>query len=213
MTTQAQASLEALLDLVANNQAATKLYQAALGRCGEATDRAALAAELAGIPVPRTCMQTPQTVLNSLVRRGALAQTTLVNGEPYQGTPEEFAKDEGISAEARITYSLVTTELGRELERQISPAAAIAKLFAEKPEHVEGFEEVLALCDSDEGATRDQIAEHLNGCGVIRYNPSTGQPFVFPAYYTGKLEDAGALVWDGTWRLTKEGEAFLESRR
>ena len=209
---QIERQLEDLEEMVAKNPASRSLFAAALASAREPLSHDELADQLDDVYRPSTCTQTPRSAIGALVRHGGLRETILVDGEPYEGTREDFRNDDAIPEDARVEYLLSTTSAGERLLATISSSSRIQRLFDSRPEHARVFTDVLAFCDTSDGRTRDEIAEYLKGDGdALHVSPQTGFPTVYPAFYTGALEDVGALAWRGRWRLTKEGEDFLHA--
>ena len=203
-----------IVEMVQRNPASRPLYRAALERARTRIDRRELCSMLEDVPKSRTCTQTPQTVVGALVRHGALEETILVDGEPYGGTPEQFRADESITEATKVSYAVATTTAGKRFLEADKPSSRLEALLESKPEHARSLMEVLMFCDCSDGKTRDEIADMLYADGdALMIDPNTGRPSVYPAYFTGELEDAGALTWNGTWKLTREGEEFLAGQK
>lgn len=205
-------SHEELSLAVANNPSIKPTCIAALAHAVERTDREELAAHLASLPKRAAQTQNPSTVIAILVKHGGMTESIEVDGEPYDGTLEDLRADESVPDDARIQYFVQTTENGARLAEELAPASQIARLFAEHPDRAEGLRTVLEFCDAPEGRSRDEIEACLFARpDILGSNPKTGGPNVYPAYFTTALEDAGAMQWNGTWKLTEEGRNFLST--
>ena len=148
--------------------------------------------------VPSTCTQTPRSAIGALVRHGGLRETILVDGEPYEGTREDFRNDDAIPEDARVEYLLSTTPAGERLLATISSSSRIQRLFDSRPEHARVFTDVLAFCDTSDGrdARRDRrVPQGRRRCPARE--PPDGIPDRVPAFYTGALEDVVHLRGGG----------------
>lgn len=194
-----------------DNPAARSLYRALVEHALEPVDRNELAQQAEGFPRPATFVQTIQGALSTLVRVGALEETVLVNNVPYEGTRDELMDDDAISDEDEIAFTVRATEGGRQALELTEPAREIAALFAAKPQHQRAFSQVLNACAEPGGKTGREIDALLEGDrDALKYDARTDCPTVYPAYFTGALEEAGALVWDraaGVWKATAAGLA------
>lgn len=200
---------EDLVEFIERNPSYECLIMHALEMVQTSAARDVLAQELAAFKT-KNCLQTPQQILTLLVKYGALDETLLVDGEPYEGTLEAFQEDETIPEEAEIVYELALTELGKRAQKEFGPVAKIAKLFEEDAESAPIYQKLLTFLDIEGGRPKSEIeAMLLADDDAIKRNPNTNIPTIYPVYYTTALEDAGALSWNGVWNLTEAGKAFL----
>lgn len=203
----------AVVGLVRTNPASKKLYVAALEAMkaseGE-MDRKSLAASLDGVPVPATCTQTSQQIISSLASNGALEEMIYVDGERYEGTLDELREDETIPEDAVVEHRVAVTEAGLMALEHFAPSREIALLFEEKPQHSHAFKKVLKACSCPEGKSGKEVETLFKGDDeALKPSERTGLPTVYPAFFTGELERVGAVEWNGAWRTTEEGRAFL----
>lgn len=200
---------EDLVEFIQRNPSYESLIMHALELVPMYPARSVLAQEL--IPFKKkNCLQTPQQILTLMVKYGALDETLLVDGEPYEGTFEVFQEDETIPEEADIAYELTLTEFGKRARQEFGPAAKIVKLFEDDAESAPIYSKVLAFVNIEGGRPKAEIEELLLADDdAVKRNPKTNVPTIYPVYYTTALEDAGALYWDGVWNLTEAGKAFL----
>jgi hypothetical protein len=147
----------------------------------------------------------PTVVVDILVRTRALAEQTYVNGEPYPGTLEDVQTDENVPDDAEAWTSLSITEKGRDLLERHTPANALYALFDEKPEHADVFRAVLWACDTDEGCPRAELEKQIDEVA----GPQDPRAKVYPQYFIDALETAGGIAWDGAWKTTPAGRAFV----
>lgn len=210
MTQGGEQSYDKLVSVINENPASKKLVFAALEAAGAQVDRSVLVARLSELPRVRTCMQTPQTVISLMVNYGALNETILVDGIPYEGSLDDLQDDETVLEDAEISYLIETTAMGQRLLEDNAAHTVIARLFTDRPQHAETFLKVLQFCNVEEGRPMKQIEAYLEqDAEALGVNPETGFPAVYPAYFTTALEEAGAMEWDGVWKLTREGKEYV----
>lgn len=185
-------------------------YLAAIDSAKEETPYGDIISKIEQTPAPKTCTQSPSSVVAALIRKGALVQTVYVDGQLYDGTVNDLQNDESVLDDAVISYAVMSTDIGLEVAGEYTAKRKIAQLFETRPEYARAFTMVLSACSAPGGILRDDLEAMLVEDGdVLRIDPRTGIPTIFPAYFTGELENAGALVWDKTWQTTQEGEEFL----
>lgn len=184
-------------ELLERNPTYAALYLQALAFCATQRPEAEVLAHVDEARVSRMQIQSASAIVETLERRGGLARTILVDGEPYAGTQRDLQQDDTVPAEARIEHLLHTTEEGRALlAAQPTADEKLAALLEENPTFAPGFEAVLALCVGEGKTTRD-IQEDLRALGALPKDPRTGVEQVHASFFTGALEKAGALVWKG----------------
>lgn len=183
-------------ELLVRNPAYAPLYTAVLAYC---TQERAYEDALAHADASRTSsyqIQSAAAVLETLQRRGALAVTVLVDGEPYEGTLHDLQADDSVPPDATIEQVVATTPQGAALLEAHSSCRLLDALFEQQPGFVGGFKAVLAMCEG-EGKTTREIQEDLRALGELPCDPRTGVEQVHASFFTGALEHAGALEWKG----------------
>ncbi len=150
--------------------------------------------------------QKPATVIDILVRAGAVSELLTVDGEPYDGTMEDIQLDESISLEAEVSDRIAITDAGRQLSSSIDPTNTLRALFDERPHYKETFKRVLSVCLPQEGASREALEQAIESCGSI-ISPDGAR--VYPQFFMDALESAGGIAWDGAWRTTDAGRQFV----
>lgn len=149
--------------------------------------------------------QIPATVIDVLVRNGALTQQLFVDGEPYAGTLSDMQFDESIEPGAQVAALVSTTREGRDLLASLNPAATLRKLAEERPHYADVFKHMVACCAAaEDGATRAQLEELVEQDGPITAPDGTR---VYPQYFIDALESAGGIEWQGAWCATAAGRA------
>lgn len=146
--------------------------------------------------------QAPATVVEVLVRNGALAEGITVDGKPYDGTLEDIQRDESIPLEVDVVDVVSITQAGRDLAASIDPDFTMRALLAERPHYREVFRRVLSVCAGPEGAGRETVEHAVEQDGNV---VSPDGKRVYPQYFMDALETAGGIVWDGAWRATEAG--------
>lgn len=200
------------VELVALNPAFRHPYRAALIAADGSIERGRLAEAIAEAPAPATFIQTPQDAITTCVGAGVLEQTIFVNGEPYAGSPEDLQADDAIDEEAEISYRVALTDAGRRALAALAPENLLGQLMEDKPQHAAAFLKVLAVCALEGGAPKADIERALAADGSLKVDQRTQVPTVYPAYFTGALEDAGALRWNAAtarWEATAAGRAAV----
>ncbi|MCI8468976.1 MAG: hypothetical protein HFJ75_05755 [Eggerthellaceae bacterium] len=168
---------------------------------------------LAAGPWPKTFVAQPDAFASLLCDHGLLSLHVYVDGEPYAGTPDDLVDDEAVGPDAAVSYGLRATDEGRAVAAGLAPRAQLRRLIDEDPASAPAHLRVLELASAPEGRSRDAIAAALRAEGLVPVDERTGLPRVFPTYYIDNLERAGGLLWESTWKTTREGRDLLEEER
>lgn len=200
-----------LKDLFEGNPGTRRLFLAMLDAARDEVPFDVAVQRASTVPLPKSCIQTPQAALESLMRCEAVSLRIYVDGVEYGGTFDDLQADESIPLDAVIEYTVRITQEGLAAARAYSPHRKLRELFAANPDRVEGLVAVMRLCAPREGAARGEIARFLDANPAFLAASDDAVAPLLPAYYTGKLEEAGAIAWEGSWRLTGEGRQFLQS--
>ena len=193
-----------LRELLTRDPANTMLYFDALDYCRQSRKGYEAAEYLDGQRKEACQIQEPPILLESLIRHGGLARTLYVDGKPYGGTLQDLQADESISDDAELEQTLETTEAGVAFLTHEGPDTMLGQLFETDPENMEGFKLVLRSCDTQEGKTTAELQEILRSAGVLPCDERTGVELIHASYFTGALENVGALEWNGRRWLTNE---------
>lgn len=153
-----------------------------------------------------TYSQAPATVIEILVRNGALVEQLTVDGEPYGGTLEDIQRDESIPLEADVVDSISLTQAGRDLAAAIDPDFTMRQLLSDRPHYRAVFARVLAACAAQSGASREAVEAAVEAEGNVS---SPEGKRVYPQYFMDALETAGGIEWDGAWRATEAGRRAI----
>ncbi len=149
--------------------------------------------------------QEPATIIDVVVRAGAVSESLAIDGEPYEGSLEDIQLDESIPLEAEVSDTIVLTDAGRELAASLDPANTLRDLFDARPHYKKTFMRVLSACSSQKGASREALESAIEANGPVK---SPEGERVYPQFFLDALESAGGIAWDGTWRATDAGRQF-----
>ena len=97
-----------------------------------------------------------------------------------------------------------TTEAGLELLASFDPAAELRNLLAGDETYLDIYLRVLDLCADEGGAATSALS------AAVDKDPLVQSPRLFAQHFTERLEKAGAVKWDGSWKITEVGRAYLE---
>lgn len=151
-------------------------------------------------------------LVDVMVRVGALRQTILVDGVPYEGTLEELQADEAIPEDAVVAVSVRATEAGLSAAAAQCEERSLDRLIADHPHRAAAFHQVVAWC-ADEGRATGELQELLKAADLLETEAARGIDGLHASYFTSALESVGALAWNGrAWIATDEGRAALAAR-
>lgn len=197
-----------LFDLAERNSAYMPLYVAAIDACENEVDEKVAKDAIEAARCESFQIQPASSILDTLVRRGAIVQKVYADGEPYDGTLKDAQEDDELPVEAVITVSYESTDEGLTFAKAESSDKRVAKLFAENPNEAEGFKTVLSAT-LETGKTTSEIQKILKEKNLIEQD-ERGIDLVHASYFTGALQNAGALAWNkGTWVATDEGKRVV----
>lgn len=153
--------------------------------------------------------QNPASIMEVLVKAAAIDEEITVDGEPYEGTLEDIQLDLSIDEDAAVVSRIEVTELGEQILSDYAPQNTLATLFGDKPEYADVFKTALGACDVADGCSLPTLEDTLTALPQLQPDPKTHQTKVYPQYFIDALETAGAIEWDGAWKLTETGRAAL----
>lgn len=202
-------SIVALDILLGKEPANQGLYAAALEYCKEKVPEREAVDYVESQKSSVSQIQSGESMIAVLIRRGGLERILMVDGEVYEGTLQDLQEDDSIDDDAEIESFVITTEAGVQVAQAFRVQNSLEALFGEFPQFVPGYTEVLKQCQDPEGKTTNELQEALIAAGII--GPGNTQAQVIHAsYFTSKLERYGALVWDRKrWHITPKGEGIL----
>ena len=97
-----------------------------------------------------------------------------------------------------------TTVAGAELLASYSPQADIARLLENDGAYIDIYLRVLDLCADEGGAATPELS------AAVDKDPLVQSPRLFVQHFVERLEKAGAVRWDGRWRITDAGRDWLD---
>lgn len=153
--------------------------------------------------------QNPASIMEVLVGAKAIHEEITVDGDPYDGTLEDIQLDLSVDEDADVVSHIEMTTLGEQILSDYAPQNTLATLLEDKPEYAEVFQTVLATCDAKDGCLLPTLEDALTALPQLQPDPKTHQTKIYPQYFIDALETAGAIVWDGSWKLTETGREAL----
>lgn len=156
------------------------------------------------------CVYTPAVLLDLLERAGAVAKTD-PQGAPLAESEQEPLKVVVDGAEYwRVApapqVSWTATPAGAAHLAGYRPMELICGCYEAEPQYAEVFDAALRICARDGGASIKQVDDAVGDEPVLQ------KPRRFAMYFVDKLERAGAVEWDGAWKITAPGREFLATR-
>ncbi len=97
-----------------------------------------------------------------------------------------------------------TTEIGLAYLDSFDPKANLARLLADDAAYMDIYLRVLDMCADNGGTTTASLS------AAIDKDPLVQSPRFFAQHFTERLEKAGAVEWDGAWKITDLGRSYLE---
>ena len=203
-----------LLKTIEGDPACREAVRALLSAC--TNDRIEEATLIACVePVLREAGELPvqpiSSVIEMLVRHGALAETLEIDGTPYAGSIEDAYADVSIPDEAESLIYEQTTDVGAIVIRALAPQSRAAALFESEPDCIEGFLATLEACDTQAGISTKALELVLDERGLLLRDAATGIPTVYPSMFANMLKDAGCLEWNHAWITTETGREALNA--
>ena len=198
------------LDIVMGKEPANEaLYASALEFCQDRISEQSAADYVESLKTSVQQIQSGESIITVLIRRGGLDRIVMVDGETYEGTLEDAQQDDSISDDAVIESYVQTTQAGLDVVSSFKQRNTIQSLFGERPQFVPGFIVVLEQCCSEDGKSTNELQDALIDAGIIGPGNTQSQE-IHASYFTSKLERYGALVWDRKrWHTTEKGREAL----
>lgn len=141
-----------------------------------------------------------------LEKAGALRHVR-ENGDSFDEEsllPETVVEDgvEYIQAAVPPASYWVATEAGLAYAEADDPEMRARAVVRADEEYASVYKFILERC-AQGGATGKELA------GVIEAHPSTQEPRLYATHFIKKLEDAGAIAWNGSWVLSEKMSGSL----
>lgn len=153
---------------------------------------------------------SPMATIDALIRKGAMMESVLLNGEPYDGSLEDMQLDENVPDDAVVESNITVTEAGAQLLMQYAPDETLRLLFSSHPHYADVYAVALRACSVEGGASREALEAAINTMPALKPDPETKQTKVYPQYFIDALETAGGIEWKASWLITEEGRRALE---
>ena len=205
------AKLERASTLLHHNRAYRPAFRAIIRRCDGSVCPLDELEELVGaLPGYEKLKQPPYFPIHWLAEAYALEELYL-DAEGAAHTADELAglsEDEFDDLVTAFAYR--TTEVGRAVAEQFAPQKKTARLLEDEPERYDLYIELLEFLE--ETRTFAQIGTLLRD-RPIPASPLAENASPKPSVLVDKLEEAGAIAFDGGWHITSEGKELLDSIR
>lgn len=132
--------------------------------------------------------------------RQALAEQAAAEGDEPAEQPEDPAAE----------WHYLTTAAGIEAMERFDPVARTqAMLSSQKTSRHASFKRLLEFCATPRSLK--EITDFMAGDPGLEINAQTGVMGMQPSAYIGKLDEAGALTWNGGWQTTQGGLGVLKT--
>ena len=202
MANPSEESIARVVECLFNHPRHRELLYKALVHCQ--TERTEHAAEefLARQPEAAQALQTPYTLLRNLAAAGGVT----VIAHDAQGLALDETRCEQLRAEGLDDDALA--DLVAERRVLTTPAGCAAcELLA--PEHRATFVRLLDFCRTPRKLA--DINQLLADDPALAPSQRTAGQKLHACYFIDRLEEAGGLVWDGSWVTTDAGKRALAS--
>ena len=182
-----------------------------LGFCVEERLLRDVEEEIATYPEFPSASQNQYFLINILVKAGGLDFIERDDGgrrvlpEDKEGLTEDEIDD------LVATYHYRTNDVGLAFLKEYSPTSRLVDLLTLAPERTQTYIDVLEFV---RGGTRKMSEiEDLLKDREIGTMVNGRFELIKPSVFVDKLEHAGVLVWDSGWKLSKEGEEYLDEMK
>lgn len=110
-----------------------------------------------------------------------------------------------------VEFQLETTDVGDEVARRLEPNLRIADLLRQMPVRFDSYKKVMEFCREPHGIKEiNALFEDVDLKALGTMNSDDSIP-IQPSVFVDKLERAGAMYWDGKWKLTASGKTFIDT--
>lgn len=132
------------------------------------------------------------------------------DGSPFDETLEQapdIVEIDGVRfykpTDGKQVFWLIT-DAGRAYLEQDNPFGRLSELLDAEQQYLPIYKRLLEACNTDKGALRATLEGLVNGDPLVQNPPR------YCSFFTKRLEDAGAIVWEGSWKTTDAGRRGLE---
>ena len=201
-----QMDISALYD---RNPAYGPVFDATLAFCAQQRGEADVTQAIDESRTSMSQIQSASSIVELMVAHDALTRTIMVDGARYEGSPADLEVDADVPDDATVERFYQTTASGTVYLAAHGASTKIDALLEAVPQRIDGFRTVLHACGKEGPSTCD-VHALLQGAGLLEPDARTGAETIHASYYTGVLEQAGALVWkQRRWVTTEEGAHAL----
>lgn len=113
-------------------------------------------------------------------------------------------------ADLTAEWRYVTTAAGSEALERFDPVERTNVMLASQADsRLASYQRLLAYCEQPRSL--DEIVGFMADDPGLERDPKTGVMHMQPSAYIGKLDESGALTWEGGWKTTPGGMEVLET--
>lgn len=204
--------LDVLEDTVTRHPLNREVLYRLLAYCAEERALDDLEREVASWPSFKTATQNQYRLAEHLVRAGGLERIERDGDGALVAPQDKEGLDEDAADDLVATVSYRATETGRRFVELHRPRARLVELLQLAPERADVYVELLEFVRAHPRSYRD-VEDLLRGRPVLETVIDGERSVMQPSVFVDKLERSGALVWNEGWRLTEEGESFLQDMK
>lgn len=205
-------SVMAISDVVCAHPRHRELYYQCLAYCQEERTLDEAEDYLESLPEYKSALQSSTTLTNVLLQSGGLlyreydSDGRLLDESYIQELQAQELTDDDIY-ELIDRRTLTTTEAGIAVVELMNPQKRIDRVISIVPEREMLFKRVLNFCS--EPRSLEAINGLIGDDPLLDPSERTAYIRLRPSYFIDKLHEAGALVWEGGWKTTEAGQAWL----
>ena len=214
MANPSEESIARVVECLFNHPRHRELLYKALVHCQ--TERTEHAAEefLARQPEAAQALQTPYTLLRNLAAAGGVTVIAHdAQGLALDETRCEQLRAEGLDDDALADLvaerRVLTTPAGCAACELLAPEHRSLAAFYKVPERRATFVRLLDFCRTPRKLA--DINQLLADDPALAPSQRTAGQKLHACYFIDRLEEAGGLVWDGSWVTTDAGKRALAS--
>ena len=214
MANPSEESIARVVECLFNHPRHRELLYKALVHCQ--TERTAHAAEefLARQPEAAQALQTPYTLLRNLAAAGGVTVIAHdAQGLALDETRCEQLRAEGLDDDALADLvaerRVLTTPAGCAACELLAPEHRTLAAIYKVPERRATFVRLLDFCRTPRKLA--DINQLLADDPALAPSQRTAGQKLHACYFIDRLEEAGGLVWDGSWVTTDAGKRALAS--
>lgn len=158
---------------------------------------------------------TANKYLFFMQRTGALAEReydsegVLMDEERRADLLEQGISEDEID-ELVVEWCYITTDVGKEALTQFNPCKRTQEMLAtQASSRMASFRRLLEFCKQPRSL--EEITNYMADDPGLEIDLQTGVAHMQPSAYIGKLDQSGALTWEGGWKTTEGGMEVLNS--